>query len=80
MNKKKILPLKIQKIFNPITLAYWICDDGLQVKIGGITLCTDNYNLQQANFIIEALVNRYNLKCTIHHKKGKRIKYIIEYT
>lgn len=55
---------------NPITLAYWICDDGQYVKNGAITLCTDNYTLQEVNFIIEALANQYNLKCTIHYKKG----------
>lgn len=38
---------------------------------GGITLCTDNYSLTEVNLLISALINRYNLKCTIHKKKGR---------
>jgi hypothetical protein len=45
-------------------------DDGQHVKNGGITLCTDNYNLLEVNTIIKALSSRYNLDCTIHNKKG----------
>ena len=67
----KILPLDIEMYLNPITLAYWICDDGQQVKRGGVTLCTDNYTLAEVEVLIKALSNRYNLKCSIHKKKGK---------
>jgi hypothetical protein len=70
----KILPLDIEKYLNPITLAYWICDDGQQVKKGGVTLCTDNYTLKEIEILIKALSNRYDLKCSIHKKKGKSEK------
>jgi hypothetical protein len=70
----KILPLDIEKYLNPITLAYWICDDGQHVKNGGITLCTDNYTLNKVELLIKALSNRYNLECSIHRKKGKSAK------
>lgn len=70
----KILPLDIQRYLNPITLAYWICDDGQQVKKGGITLCTDNYSLAEVEILIKALSDRYNLECSIHKKKGKSEK------
>jgi len=74
VNDKKILPLDIEKHLNPITLAYWICDDGQAVKNGGVTLCTDNYSLTEVNLLIQALVNRYELNCSIHNKKGKNGK------
>jgi len=70
-DNKKILPLDIEKYLNPITLAYWICDDGQQVKKGGITLCTDNYTLSEVELLIKALNKRYQAECTIHNKKGK---------
>lgn len=70
----KILPLDIEKYLNSITLAYWICDDGQQVKKGRITLCTDNYSLSEVEILIKALSNRYNLECSIHKKKGKSEK------
>jgi len=49
------------------------------VKNGGITLITDNYTLNEVNLLIKALTDKYNLKCTIHYKKGKseRVYYRI---
>ena len=75
----KIIPLDIECHLDPIALAYWICDDGQLVKNGGITLCTDNYTLTEVELLIKALVNKYNIKCTIHNKKSKtdRIYYRI---
>jgi hypothetical protein len=54
-------------------------DDGQLVKNGGITLCTDNYTLDEVDLMIKALMDRYNLKCSIHYKKGKseRVYYRI---
>jgi LAGLIDADG DNA endonuclease family len=70
----KVLPLDIEIYLNPITLAYWICDDGQHVKNGGVTLCTDNYTLSEVELLIKALYNRYNIECSIHRKKGKSEK------
>jgi hypothetical protein len=74
-----MVPLNIESHLNPITLAYWIYDDGQLVKNGGITLCTDNYTLSEVELLIKALVNKYNIKCTIHYKKSStdRIYYRI---
>lgn len=55
-------------------MAKWICDDGQLVKNGGITLCTDNYELEEVESLISALSNKYGLRCTIQElapKKGK---------
>jgi hypothetical protein len=41
------------------------------VKVGGITLCTDNFTLQEVNLLISALANKFDLDCSIHKKKGK---------
>jgi len=78
-NNTKIVPLDIESHLNWISLAYWICDDGQLVKNVGITLCTDNYTLSEVKLLIKVLVNKYNIKCTIHYKKSKtdRIYYII---
>jgi len=40
------------------------------VKRGGITLCTDSYILPEVELLIKILKNKYNIKCTIHIKKG----------
>jgi len=78
-NKNKIVLLDIECHLNSISLAYWICVDGPLVKNGGITLCTDDYTLVEVELLIKALINKFNMKCTIHYKKVKLIGYIIEF-
>ena len=34
-------------------------------------MCTDNYKLIEVKLLIKALINKFNLKCTIHYKKNK---------
>src|SRR5258708_28818181 len=41
---KKVVPRNIADHLTPISLAFWIMDDGQQVKRGGVTLCTDSFN------------------------------------
>lgn len=41
---KKIIPTNIADYLTPRSLAFWIMDDGQQVKKGGVTFCTDSYN------------------------------------
>ena len=74
VDNKKILPIDIEYYLNPIGLAFWICDDGQLVKNGGITLCTDNYSLNEVELLINVLYYKYNAKCSIHKKKGKSDK------
>lgn len=39
----KIIPSNIAEHLTPRSLAFWIMDDGQQVKRGGVTLCTDSF-------------------------------------
>lgn len=68
---KKIIPNNIEEYLTFRSLAFWIMDDGQQVKKGGVTLCTDNYTLREVNVLRKALENKFNIKTTIHFKKGK---------
>ncbi len=70
VNEKKMIKQEIDKYLDPVALSYWICDDGQLVKRAGLTLCTDSYTLQEVELLIKLLENKYNLKCTIHIKKG----------
>ena len=47
-------------------------DDGQQVKKGGITLCTDSFTLKEVLVLKDALEIKFNLKVSIHLKKGKK--------
>lgn len=46
-------------------------DDGMEVKKGGLTLCTDNFTLEEVERLITILINKFNLSCTLHSKKNK---------
>src|SRR6266540_275014 len=67
---KKIIPNNIADHLTPRSLAFWIMDDGQQVKRGGLTLCTDSYNSNEINILREALKNNFNLETSINNKKG----------
>jgi len=67
---KKIIPNNIADHLTPRSLAFWIMDDGQQVKRGGLTLCTDSYNSNEINILREALKIKFNLETSIHNKKG----------
>lgn len=70
-NDKKVIPLNIKEWLTPVSLAHWICGDGQLVKDGGITLCTDNYSSSEVTILLNALVDNFNVKCSIHNKKVK---------
>lgn len=67
----KVIPRNIKEWLTPISLAHWICGDGQLVKKGGITLCTDNYTLDEVKLLINGLKDKFNANCSIHNKKGK---------
>jgi hypothetical protein len=70
-NGKKHIPYNIKEVLTHRGLAYWIMDDGQQVKRGGVTLCTDNYDEGEVNLLQEALKENFDLDTNIHNKKSK---------
>lgn len=69
-NGRKIVPSNISDLLSPKSLAYWIMDDGQHVKRGGVTLCTDNFKHEEIVKLQEVLKSNFDLKTTIHVKKG----------
>jgi len=67
----KHIPKNIAEEFTHRSLAFLIMDDGQQVKRGGVTLCTDSFDLEEVNILKEALKLNFNLDTNIHHKKSK---------
>ena len=67
---EKIIANNIADHLTLRSLAFWIMDDGQQVKKGGLTLCTDSYNSNEVNILREALKKIFNLETSIHNKKG----------
>lgn len=73
-NGKKVIPINIKDYLTLEALAYWICDDGQQVKRSGLTLCTDSFSLEEIELLRDALYVNFNLETSIHFKKGKNEK------
>lgn len=61
---KKIIPENIYHLLTPPALAQWIMGDG-QRKESGLVLCTDSYTIKEVVFLVNVLIIRYNLICTI---------------
>jgi hypothetical protein len=67
---KKVIPLNIAELLTPLSLCYWICDDGGFNKVyGSLILSTQSFSLQEVNLLINVLNSKWNLNCTIN-KKG----------
>jgi hypothetical protein len=69
---KKVIPTNIADLLTPRSLAFWIMDDGQQVKRGGVTLCTDSFKSNEIQILREALKTNFNLETSIHNKKASR--------
>jgi hypothetical protein len=69
-DNKKIIPANIGDLLTPRGLAFWIMDDGQQVKKGGVTLCTDSYSSEEIQILKDVLKANFNLDTSIHRKKG----------
>lgn len=72
---KKVIPKNIVDYLTPRSLAFWIMDDGQQVKKGGVTLCTDSYNSEEINILREAIKANFNVETSIHKKRSKKSIY-----
>jgi hypothetical protein len=69
---KKIVPANITDLLTPLSLAYWICDDGKYVDSGGLRFGTNSYSIQDVTRLMDILVTRYGLICTIQKaQKGQ---------
>lgn len=69
---KKVIPANIADLLTPRSLAFWIMDDGQQVKRGGVTLCTDSFKSEEISILRNALSSKLNLTTTIHKKKNTK--------
>ncbi len=75
VNGVKVVPDNIYELLTPVAFAHLIQGDG-GFKSQGIYLCTDSYTLQDVVRLMNVLIIRYELKCTLHkasNGKGYRI-------
>ena len=75
VNGVKGIPNNIYELLTPVAFAHLILGDG-GFKSKGIYLCTDSYTIQDVVRLMNVLIIRYGLKCTLHkasNGKGYRI-------
>jgi len=58
-----------------LVLAHWIQGDGSK-RNKGITLCTDNFTLQEVVLLVNILIIKFEINPTIHKEKDKFRIYI----
>lgn len=72
---KKHIPKNIAEYLTPISLAFWIQDDGTyHIRDNILTLCTDGFSEQEVDLLVEVLIGKFDLKC---RKERKGIGYRI---
>jgi hypothetical protein len=62
----KVVPEGIWDLLTPVALAFWILGDG-SARNKGLLLCTDSYTIQDIVRLMNVLMIKFHLKCTIHY-------------
>ena len=72
-------PTNIYYLLNTIALAHWIMGDGSYQPGGSLVLCTDSFSLQDVICLINVLIVRYGLECslTFYHSRSNQKLYRI---
>lgn len=72
----KIVPIDLS-LLTPLALAHWIMQDGSRGTSKGLYLCTDSFFHDDVIRLSEYLMNRYEIKCSIHKSGGNFRIYIL---
>jgi LAGLIDADG DNA endonuclease family len=64
---QKCVPTKFYHLLNPIALAHWIMGEDSYQPGGSLVLCTDSFSLQDVIHLINVLIVRYGLDCSLTH-------------
>jgi LAGLIDADG DNA endonuclease family len=75
INGGKVIPQDIYNLLTPVALAHLIMGDG-SVRRHGLIICTQSFTIQDTVRLINVLIIRYNLICSIHYHGGKPQIYI----
>lgn len=73
----KIIPQNIFELLTPVALAHLIMGDGHSFKGGGVSICTDSFSVEEVVRLMNVLIIRYNLKCTLHTRKEGQYRIFI---
>nr|YP_009574622.1 hypothetical protein 1835-42 [Orbilia dorsalia]QBF58423.1 hypothetical protein 1835-42 [Orbilia dorsalia] len=71
---KKIVPKNLYEILTWEALVHWICGDGTYNS--GITIQTQCFTIEELVFIINVLMIKFDLECSIHKQDNYSLLYI----
>jgi hypothetical protein len=74
LNGKKIIPNNIADFLTPLSLAYWIMDDG-SFTGSGLKLHTNAFCMEELNLLIKALDQNFSIKATISISNREKSQY-----
>lgn len=77
LDGKKVVPLNIDELLTDIGLAHWIMDDGSK-QGNGLHLNVYAFSPEDVDRLINVLITKFNLKCSIHLKNGKPRIYVFK--
>jgi hypothetical protein len=63
LNGVKIVPANLGLFFTPLTLAFWISDEGGWTGYG-VKFSTNSFSEKEVQFLIDLLKNKFDLNCT----------------
>lgn len=75
INKIKVIPSNIYDLITPAALAHWIMGDGSAAN-RGLVICTDCFTLEQTTLLLNVLVIKYELDCTLWNNNSNWRIYI----
>jgi hypothetical protein len=76
VNGVKIIPnIFIYELLTPVALAHWIMGDG-KARSSGLILCTHSFTIPEVVLLMNVLMVRYQIQCTLQLDQGKPLIYI----
>lgn len=72
----KIVPTEIFNYLDEIALAHWIMGDG-RSKTSGLDLCTDSFTLSDVILLMNVLMIKFDLECTLIQRDKNKKQYRI---
>ena len=72
---KKVIPQNIYELLTPVALAHWILGDGSAIG-SGLRLGTDSFTIKECVLLINVLIIKFNLNCSLHLLENKPRIYI----
>ena len=74
LNNKKVVPTTLYDLLTWEALAYWIMGDGTYNS--GVKIQTNSFTIKEVVFILNILIIKFNLECSLHFQRGNPIIYI----